>query len=123
MIELERFKTKLIDEQKSLETELSGLARVNPDNPADWEMKPSGVGEAEFHDEIPEILEEEEEREATEVELEKRLRAVVRALNRIQDNAYGKCEVGGEEIEVERLDANPAARTCKAHIAEEDSLQ
>ena len=35
---------------------------------------------------------------------------------------YGSCEISGEAIEVERLEANPAARTCKAHIEREAEL-
>ena len=38
------------------------------------------------------------------------------ALERIEKGTYGICEVGNEEIEEDRLNANPAARTCKAHL-------
>ncbi len=33
-----------------------------------------------------------------------------------QGGTYGTCEVGAEIIEEERLEANPAARTCMAHM-------
>jgi RNA polymerase-binding transcription factor DksA len=32
-----------------------------------------------------------------------------------EKGTYGICEVGGEEIDYDRLVANPAARTCIAH--------
>ncbi len=35
---------------------------------------------------------------------------------RIEDGTYGVCTVSGEEIETERLEADPAAKTCKAHL-------
>ena len=36
---------------------------------------------------------------------------------KIEDGSYGTCETGNDHpIEKERLDANPAARTCKAHM-------
>lgn len=121
-LEIPHFKTKLTEEKAALETELSRVARINPENPHDWELKPVGEGEIEFHDEVPEFLEEEEEREATEAELEARLRSVIHALDRIEAGTFGICEIGGEPIETERLEANPAARTCKKHLAENDSL-
>jgi DnaK suppressor protein len=37
------------------------------------------------------------------------------ALAKMDEGKYGICEVGGEEIEFDRLVANPAARTCIAH--------
>ena len=49
-------------------------------------------------------------------ELEIRYNDIKDALDKIEKNKYGICEVSGEEIEEERLIANPAARTCKAHM-------
>lgn len=49
--------------------------------------------------------------------LESRHREVVAALKRIDDNAYGKCTVCGENIPEDRLEANPAATTCIEHVA------
>jgi RNA polymerase-binding transcription factor DksA len=46
--------------------------------------------------------------------LEKRLADVENALNKIDGGSYGICEVCGNKIEEDRLEANPAARTCKA---------
>jgi RNA polymerase-binding transcription factor DksA len=75
-----------------------------------------------FRDEVADDLEELGEREEVELGLEKRLRQVRAALARLEAGTYGKCEVGGEEIEAERLEVNPAARTCKAHLEEEGTL-
>ena len=49
-------------------------------------------------------------------QLEIRLNEVKRALEKIENGTYGKCEVSGEDIELDRLEANPAAKTCKAHM-------
>ena len=46
----------------------------------------------------------------------KRLKQVEHALARIEDGSYGRCEVCGEEIAEERLDALPAASTCVKHV-------
>ncbi|MBP9749657.1 MAG: TraR/DksA C4-type zinc finger protein [Candidatus Pacebacteria bacterium] len=55
-------------------------------------------------------------------ELEARYRNTVRALKKIEAGTFGVCEVSGEPIEEDRLRANPAARTAKAHLNEEDRL-
>lgn len=55
-------------------------------------------------------------------ELENRYRTIVRALEKINTGTYGVCEISGEEIEADRLTANPAARTCKAHMESEYAL-
>ena len=36
------------------------------------------------------------------------------ALDRMADGEYGRCEVCGQSIGLDRLDARPAARTCIA---------
>jgi RNA polymerase-binding transcription factor DksA len=48
-------------------------------------------------------------------DLEERLKKVEAALQRITDNTYGKCLVGGEEIGEAMLAAEPAAETCIQH--------
>ncbi len=45
-----------------------------------------------------------------------RLKEVEHALERINNGTYGICEVSGEPIEEDRLNANPSARTCSAHM-------
>ena len=46
----------------------------------------------------------------------------MRALQKIKAGAYGVCEISGEPIEVERLAANPAARTTLANADREKEL-
>lgn len=43
------------------------------------------------------------------------LRDVDRALGKLEDGTYGKCEVCGEEIAEARLEAMPAAKYCIKH--------
>lgn len=50
-------------------------------------------------------------------ELQKRAHEVDAAIARMEDGTYGICEIGGEEILFERLEANPAARMCIEHTA------
>src|SRR3989338_2029805 len=118
-IDIPFFKNKLAEEKKLLERELSGVGHVNLDNPTDWEGEPAkmDISEADKNERADRI-EEFETNAAIEVTLEDRLDEIKKALGRIAAETYGVCEIGGEEIEHDRLMANPAARTCKKHINE-----
>lgn len=48
-------------------------------------------------------------------DLQKRAHDVDNALERMDKGTYGTCEVCSEPIPLERLHANPAARTCIEH--------
>jgi DnaK suppressor protein len=48
-------------------------------------------------------------------ELQSRKKEIAAALARIEKGTYGICEVCGEPIPFDRLEANPAARTCVQH--------
>lgn len=113
----EHYKTLLEDERTKLEKELSGVGRVNPKNPNDWEATPENMDISRADkNEAADAIEEYEVRTAIEVELEKRLNEVTAALARIESGTYGICSVGGEEIEADRLEANSSAATCKQHM-------
>ena len=49
--------------------------------------------------------------------LQESLDEVERALGKLDDGTYGKCEVCGEEIAAARLEAMPAARYCITHAS------
>ena len=119
-LDINFFKQKLEEERKTLEEELSSLGRKNPDVKGDWEATPEKDASTQDPDENikADRLEELAERSGIGAELEERLLDVNRALKKIKDGAYGVCEVSGEQIEEDRLRANPAARTCKKHIDE-----
>jgi RNA polymerase-binding transcription factor DksA len=73
-------------------------------------------------DELADKIEDLEEENVENAGLKVRLSNVARALKKIEDGTYGVCEISGEKIEEDRLEANPAARTCKAHMGEEEAL-
>ncbi len=117
MKNLEQYKNLLLAEKANLEKELATVGRKNPDNPADWEAtEPAeGIDRAD-EDEVAEGIDEYENNSAILKQLETRLLEVNTALEQIEKGAYGTCVVCGAEIETDRLDANPAAQTCKLHI-------
>lgn len=112
-----KFKKSLQAEKALLEQELSGLGKRNPDNSSDWvATKPEGDEFGADRNDNADIIEDMEENSATLTELEGRLNLVVRALENIEEGTYGVCEVCGADIEPDRLAANHAATTCKAHM-------
>lgn len=118
------------EQRRALETqladvkeELAQLGIHNPEVPEDWIATPGEEIDAEADENVAaDRVEEWDERRATLAVLETRYNNIVRALAKIGENTYGICEVAGEEIEEERLRANPAARTCMAHKDDESSL-
>lgn len=116
MINLDTFKKKLLAEKKLVETELGTVGRRNPENAADWEPVAAVLERPAERDEVADKLESFEENVALVRQLESRLGEITTALERIEHKAYGVCSVCGKSIETERLEANPAATTCKAHM-------
>jgi len=116
-IDIEYFKKKLEEEKKRLEISLAEVGQKNPDNPADWEGKSEQV-DAEKSDsiDVADNIEEYESNNAVVNELEVRLNNIKAALKRIENGTYGICQISGDPIEKDRLEANPAADTCKKHM-------
>lgn len=116
-MDIEIFKNKLEKEKAELETALSSISSQNPQDTSDWQAKPEEDNNEESgYDENADRFEEYGNRNAVVEDLESRLKEVKEALNRIEDGTYGICEVSGEPIEEERLQANPAAKTCMKHL-------
>lgn len=118
MIDINHFKERLLSEKKQLEEELTSIARFNDETNL-WEATPDQnlMGEIDEND-AADRFEDFEERSSVVETLGNRFTDVVDALKKIETGEYGICEVSGEMIELDRLEANPAARTNKAHMNE-----
>jgi len=113
---IEHFRTRLTKEKATLEAELATVGRKNPSNPNDWEAVPEETGlEADPNDRADQ-MEEYGNNSAILKDLENRYQDVLAALARIEEGTYGTCTVSGDPIEEDRLEADPAAPTCKAHM-------
>ena len=117
-MDIQHLKEKLEAEKRVLEKELGSLGQKNPDVKGDWEATPLDTTQEADDNVQADHYEELAERSGVGAELENRLVDVNHALKKMNDNTYGVCEISGEPIEGDRLDANPAARTCKKHINE-----
>lgn len=116
-LDTKHFKDLLEKEVGILENELGAIGRKNPSNPADWEATETPADEESAEDgDVAENIEQYEYNSAELEQLEIQLKDVKNALVKIENGTYGVCEVGGEQIEPDRLEANPSAKTCKKHM-------
>lgn len=102
-----------------VEGQLKELGRENPSVPGDWDATGGSLetmSPIQDSNEAADKLEEYGERREETNQLEIRLREINEALGKIEKGTYGVCEVCGEPIGEDRLEANPAARTCKEHM-------
>lgn len=107
-----KHKNKLLEEKKDLEIEFSTIAKRDEATGV-WHATPASqtAPEADEND-MASRTEDFEERSAIVDTLGRRMRDIEDAIQRIEDNKFGKCETCGDAIEEERLDVNPAARKC-----------
>ncbi len=110
------FKEILEAEKIKLEGELKAIGRRNPANPSDWEPTPPQAEPESDPIDIADISIGYDTNASIVADLEARFNDVNAALERMEKGSYGKCLVGGEDIEEKRLEADPAARTCIKHI-------
>jgi RNA polymerase-binding transcription factor DksA len=111
-----KYKRMLEEELAQLTKDLEGVGFRNPSNPEDWVPKQDDLNVAESDEnEVSDKFEEYEGNSAVLKQLEIRYNEVKDALERIENGTYGICETTGDEIPTERLDVNPAARTCVDH--------
>jgi RNA polymerase-binding transcription factor DksA len=118
----EELKLALEKERDLLVKELETIATPDPNVKGDWDIKHSEWGEnqitsqeeLESGESVNEI-DEDMKNKALSDSLELRLRDVNEALGRMGSETYGICEVCKKEIPIERLMANPAAKTDMEH--------
>jgi RNA polymerase-binding transcription factor DksA len=117
MKDLTYYKEKLEVERDKLAKELDGLGTADPNKPGDWEVKVPDM-DVLMADEN-EVADRAEEQHIDSIvldELEARYQTVETALGKLEQGTYGVCETCAAPIEEERLEANPSAGTCKAHM-------
>lgn len=122
-MEIQDLKHKLEDELLVLEGELRDLGWENPQT-GEWEATGGDIDStATEEDELADRQEQFGINQAEVAPLEARWKEVKEALRKMDEGLYGVCDVCGEKIEEDRLDANPAARTCVLHMGEEKNLE
>ena len=111
-----KIKEKLEAERDVLLEELRDMGKLNTET-GEWEAIPEeqNFPESDENDKA-DRFEDFEARSSMLRTLEPRLNNILRALKGLGRDSFGKCEVCKKDIENARLEANPAARTCKKHL-------
>lgn len=106
---LAELREKLLEEQARIQAELGRIGKPTT-QAGDYSTNFNEMGEDE--DENASEIEEYSDNLALEANLEKQLKDILEALEKMDNGIYGKCENCDTEIPVERLQAYPAAKTC-----------
>jgi len=116
MLDKKKIKEKLEKERDSLLEQMKGMGKLNVETD-EWEAIPE---EQEFpesdENDKADRFEDFEARSSVMRTLEPRLNTILKALRGISKESFGKCMVCKKDIEMARLEANPAAQTCKKHL-------
>jgi RNA polymerase-binding transcription factor DksA len=112
--DLNHYKDLLTKEKNLIISELSGLA-LNKGGEA-WEASAVDPVDTADREDVALNIEGYQEKDELVRVLETQLSEVDHALSKIDNGTFGICEISGEEIEEDRLEANPSARTCKSHM-------
>jgi RNA polymerase-binding transcription factor DksA len=116
MLDKKKIKEKLEKERDILLESLRGMGKLNNEN-GEWEAIPEELDAPESDEnDKADRFEDFEARSSMIRTLEPRLNNILKALRGLNKESFGHCEVCKKEIEQSRLEANPAARTCKKHL-------
>jgi RNA polymerase-binding transcription factor DksA len=122
MLNYEELKSRLESELTKITKELTSIASLD-EKTDDWIAIPVGEDLQEADENVEaDAVEEWGNRTAILADLETRYRNIKMALRKMDDGSYGRCEISGEQIEENRLNANPAARTNIANMDREREL-
>lgn len=120
---IQTYRTHLESMLADITGELKVVGIHNPENPSDWIAVPESLDAEEPDLNLAaDSVESWNERQALVATLEHRYNGIVSALARITSGTFGICEICQNQIEETRLNANPIARTCIAHLNLESTL-
>jgi RNA polymerase-binding transcription factor DksA len=116
MLDKKKIKDKLEKERDILLEELRDMGKLNEET-GEWDATPEEqpFPESDQND-MADRFEDFEAKSSMIKTLAPRLNDILRAIKNVNRESYGKCEVCKKDIEEDRLEANPAARTCKEHM-------
>lgn len=108
--ETKQYKEQLETEKQKIQNELSAFGVPKGDNPNDFDSYIPSIGLSEEDNalEVSEYL----NKLSTEALLESRLKEINEALHKMKVKTFGICEKCKKDIEIKKLDVNPAADFC-----------
>ncbi|KKQ87439.1 MAG: TraR/DksA family transcriptional regulator [Parcubacteria group bacterium GW2011_GWF2_38_8] len=116
MLDKKKIKEKLEKEKESLLEQVRDMGKLNPET-NEWEATPEEMNYSETdQNDMADRFEDFEARSSMVRVLELRLNSILKALKGLNRESFGRCEICKKHIEADRIEANPAARTCKEHL-------
>ena len=116
MLDKKKIREKLEKERDNLLEEMKDMGKFNAET-SEWEATPEEMDYPESdQNDMADRFEDFEARSSMVRALEPRLNQVLYALKSINRESFGKCKICKADIELTRLEANPAATTCKKHL-------
>lgn len=107
---LEKIKNDLLKRKEQIEKEMAGFAKKDDFVRDNYRSEFPDFGDKE--DENAEEIATYTDNLSVEFSLEKTLRDIKKALERINEGNYGKCAYCGKEIAEDRLLARPTSNAC-----------
>ncbi len=107
---MEELKAELLKEKAELESNLGKIARPIDKQEGDYETSFEELG-TDKDDNATEV-DQYTQNLSVENTLEKKLQVILEALEKMEKGTYGFCENCQKEIPLDRLRANPSAKTC-----------
>lgn len=115
-LDKKKIKDKLEKERDVLLGQMGDMGKMNPKT-GEWEATPEDAQfKATDQNDMADRFEDFESKSSMIEVLEERLRSINNAIRAIDKETFGTCKTCGKQIEAARLEANPAARTCKKHM-------
>ena len=115
-LDKKKIKEKLEKERDVLVEGMKDMGKLNPET-NEWEATPEEMNYIETdQNDMADRFEDFESKSSMMKVLEAKLKNVLHALRGVSRESFGKCEICKKDIELARMEANPAARTCKKHI-------
>ncbi|MFA6520153.1 MAG: TraR/DksA C4-type zinc finger protein [Candidatus Paceibacterota bacterium] len=116
MLDKKKIKEKLEKERDTLLEQMKDMGKLNAET-GEWETTPEELDFPETdQNDMADRFEDFEARSSMMRTLEPRLTNILKAIKSINNDSFGKCKICKKDIEMARLEANPAARTCKKHL-------
>ncbi|MEK7564148.1 MAG: hypothetical protein AAB510_01085 [Patescibacteria group bacterium] len=116
MLDKKKIKEKLEKERDVLLSQMKEMGKLDPET-GDWEATPEKqIAPESDQNDMADRFEDFEAKSSMLGTLEPRLKNILNALKNLNKESFGKCIVCKKDIENTRLDANPAAQTCKKHL-------
>lgn len=116
MLDKKKIKEKLEKERDVLLEQMKDVGKLNAET-GEWDATPEELEfpESDENDKA-DRFENFETRSSMMRTLVPRLNTILKSLKGINRESFGRCEVCKKDIEMTRLEVNPAAQTCKKHL-------